>query len=249
MNANGAEQLVAPGLADRVLARALRAGGDLAEVFCEERSGFGLAIDESRVERVQRGGERGAGIRVVAGETTYFAHVDGLGEADLERAADAAAAALPGDRREPAALAVPRPPRLQEVAVDPAGVEAARKAELVRACDERARAAGAEVAQVQASYGESRRRVLVANSDGLLATDDRTRVRLRVQVVARRGERVETGFETLGGHRGFELVDGGAGERIAAEAAQKALTVLRADPAPAGSMPVVVGGGFGGGVV
>src|ERR671934_1231948 len=104
MNANGAEQLVAPELAERVLARALRAGGDLAEVFCEERSGFGLAIDESRVERVQRGGERGAGIRMVAGETTYFAHVDGLGEADLERAADAAAAAVRAERSEAQAL-------------------------------------------------------------------------------------------------------------------------------------------------
>src|ERR671934_1788161 len=122
MNANGAEQLVAPELAERVLARALRAGGDLAEVFCEERSGFGLAVDESRVERVQRGGERGAGVRVVAGETTYFAHVDGLAEADLERAAEAAAAALRGERREPAALEPAEPAPLQEIAVDPAAV-------------------------------------------------------------------------------------------------------------------------------
>src|SRR5262249_59853333 len=150
------------------------------------------------------------------------------------------------DRGEPAALAAPRPTRLQEIAVDPAGVDAARKADLVRACDERARAAGAEVNQVQASYAENRRRVLVANSDGLLATDDRTRVRLGVQVVARRDERVETGFETLGGHRGFELVDGGAGERVADVAATIALTLLDAGPAPAGAMPVVVGGGFGG---
>src|SRR5438876_9549049 len=137
MSANGSEPLVASAVAERVLARALRAGGDLAEVFCEERSGFGLAIDESRVERVQRGGERGAGVRVVAGETTYFAHVDGLGEDDLERAADAAAAALRGERREPTALASAPLPRLQEIAVDPAAVEAERKAELVRACDER----------------------------------------------------------------------------------------------------------------
>jgi TldD protein len=246
VSVDGAEPLIAPELAERVLARALRAGGDLAEVFCEERAGFGLAIDESRVERVQRGGERGAGVRVVAGETTYFAHVDGLGEGDLERAADAAAAALSGERREPAGLAAPGPPKLQEIAVDPAGVDAARKAELVRSCDERARAASAAVNQVQASYAENRRRVLVANSDGLLAGDDRTRVRLGVQVVARRDERVETGFETLGGHRGFELVDRGAGERVADVAATIALTLLDADPAPAGAMPVVVGGGFGG---
>src|SRR3954452_16096218 len=83
-------------LAARIVERALRPGGDFAEGFCEERAGLGLAVDESRVERVQRGAERGAGVRVVRGEATYFAHVDGLGAGDLERAADAVAAAAGG---------------------------------------------------------------------------------------------------------------------------------------------------------
>jgi TldD protein len=240
------EPLVERELAERVLARALARGGELAELFCEERSGLSLSIDESRVERAQQGRERGAGVRVVSGDTTFFAHVDGLGEADLTRAADAAAAALHGERAEPTPLHAVEPPELQEIAIPPEEVAAERKAELLRAADERARAAGGDVAQVQASYAEGRRRVAVANSQGVHATDDRTRVRLGAQVVARRADVVETGFETLGGHRGFELVDGGAAEEVAEQAARKALTMLDADPAPAGTMPVVVGGGFGG---
>jgi len=241
-----ARPLIDPLLASSILATALAAGGDFAEVFCEERTGFALSIDESRIERPQRGAERGAGVRVISGDTTYFAHVDGLEEADLERGAKAAAAALRGERREPTALAALTAPSLQDIAVDPGSIAAGRKADLLRACDERARAAGGEIAQVQASYGENRRRVTVANSDGCFAADDRTRVRFGAQVVARRGDRVETGFETLGGHRGYELVDDGAAEAIASEAAQKGLILLDADPAPAGAMPVVVGGGFGG---
>jgi len=86
---------------------------------------------------------------------------------------------------------------------------------------------------------------VVANSAGTYATDDRTRLRLAAQSVARRNGSAEVGFETLGGHAGFEVFDGDPG-RIAERAARKALTLLDADPAPAGSMPVVVGGGFGG---
>jgi TldD protein len=242
---NGAA-LIEPELARRVLARALERGGELAELFCEQRAGFSLSIDESRVERAQRGSERGAGVRVVSGETTYFAHVDGLAEDGLLRAAEAAAAALSGERAEPQPLSAAERPALQEVEVAPEGVPAARKAELLRAVDERARAAGGEVAQVQASYAEGRRRVQVASSEGVHASDDRTRVRLGAQVVARRGDVVETGFETLGAHRGFELVQDGAAEALGEQAAAKALTLLGADPAPAGSMPVVVGKGFGG---
>jgi TldD protein len=63
--------------------------------------------------------------------------------------------------------------------------------------------------------------------------------------VARRGDVVETGAETLGAHRGFELLEEDPGQ-IAEQAAGKALTLLDAGPAPSGSMPVVVGGGFGG---
>ena len=242
----GVAPLIDAELAARVTGRALRNGGDFAEVFCEERAGFGLAVDESRVERVQRGAERGAGVRVVQGETTYFAHVDGLGEDDLERAADAVAAAARGERTEPHALEAAYAARPQEIATPPADVPAERKADLLRACDETARSAGKDVAQVIASYAEGRRLVTVASSDGRFATDERTRVRLGVQAVARREDRVETGFETLGGHSGFELVENGAAERIAERAAGVALTLLDADPAPAGAMPVVVGGGFGG---
>jgi TldD protein len=233
-------------LAGRVLERALARGGDFAELYCEETSTFGIGIDESRVERPQAGSERGAGVRVLDGETAYFAHVDGLGEAELVRAADAAAAALRGERTQPQALSAPAAPALQLIEVAPGEVSAERKADLLRAADEVARRQGPEIAQVSASYAEGRRRIAIFNSEGVAATDDRTRVRFGTQVVARRNGTVETGFQTLGGHRGFELVDGGAAEAIAEEAAKVALTLLGADPAPAGSMPVVVGGGFGG---
>jgi TldD protein len=240
-----AEPLVDEALAERVLARALAHGGDFAEIFCEERRGFSISIDESRVERPQSGSERGAGIRVLDGEITRLAHVDGLAEGDLIGAADGLSAALRGDSAGPVSISAATPPSLQEIEVDPATVPAERKADLVRELDERARSTGPEVAQVSASYTEGRRRVDIANSDGLRALDDRTRVRIGAQVVARKDGTVETGFETLGAHRGYELLEDDPG-RIAEQAAGKALTLLGADPAPAGEMTVVVGGGFGG---
>jgi TldD protein len=239
------QTLLEDAVASRVLERALARGGDFAEIFCEERAGFGISIDESRVERPQSGRERGAGIRVVSGDSTRFAHVDGLAEDDLLRAADALAAAQQGAATAVLPIEAAAPPKLQEIEIDPASVRAERKAELLRELDERARAAGGEVAQVSASYSEGRRRVDVANSEGLRASDDRTRVRLGVQVVAHRDDAVETGFETLGAHRGFELLEEDPA-RIAEQAARKALELVGADPAPAGEMTVVVGGGFGG---
>ncbi|HET9163539.1 MAG TPA: TldD/PmbA family protein [Solirubrobacterales bacterium] len=241
---SGPAQLLDPEVAERVLARALARGGEFAEVFAERRGGFTLAIDESRIESVQSGAEAGAGVRVLSGGTTYFAHVDGLDPADLERAADEAAAALRAERVEPRPLSS-EAPSPQPIERPPDAVGAERKAELLRELDQRVRGAGGEIAQATASYGESRREVAIANSDGLFSGDDRTRVRIGVQAVARRGERVETGAETLGAARGFELFEDDPAS-IAESAARKALTLLDAGPAPTGTMPVVVGGGFGG---
>ena len=146
--------------------------------------------------------------------------------------------------REPAALSAPRPAAEHAIQTHPEDVDAARKADLLRAAEQEARGAGAAVSQARIGYAEGRRVVEVFNSDGVAASDDRTRVRLAAQVVARDGDRVETGSDTSGGHAGFELLDGG--EETGAKAARRALTLLDAVDAPTGRMPVVVGNGFGG---
>ena len=238
-------------LAGRVLERALMHGGDLAELYVEDRRGFALSLDDGRVERPMAGAERGASVRVVRGEASYFGYVDGLGEEGLTRVAGSVAEAVRGDLREPRRPGPCRPAEGHPIVRRPEDVDAAVKADLLRSCDERARAAGSEVVQVTVGYTESRRLIEIYNSDGLAASDDRTRMRLSTQVVARRaGEgdapaRVETGADTRGGHAGFELLAEDP-EAVAESAARKALTMLDAVDAPTGRLPVVVGNGFGG---
>ena len=244
MPAEGAP-LYEPPLAQGLLARALANGGEFAELYAERRSSFSVALDDGRVERAQSGDDLGASVRVIASGSTYFGHVDGLAGLDLERLADSVAAAVRGASTAPRALKAVQGTREQRIGQRPEQVEPERKASMLRECDERARETGTEIVQVSAAYNEERRQVQVANSDGLLASDDRTRVRLGVQAVGRRDDRVETGSESLAGHAGFELFDGDFA-MVAEQAAHRALTMLEARSAPAGRMTVVVGNGFGG---
>ena len=184
-------------------------------------------------------------MRVVRGDSTYYGHVDGLDEPDLLRAAESVSQALRGEPRRPAALPTAKLAAGHPIERPPGEVPAAAKADLLRACDERARSHGPEVAQVRVGYAEARRRVEVFDSEGRAGADDRTRTRLAAQVVARRNGRVETGTETAGRHAGLEAL-GERPEDIAASAARKALAMLEAVDAPTGRLPVVVGNGFGG---
>ena len=65
------------------LDHALRNGGDFAEVFVEDRRSSSARYDEGRAEELVSGRERGAGIRVVRGDTTGFAHTADLSPAGL----------------------------------------------------------------------------------------------------------------------------------------------------------------------
>jgi TldD protein len=238
--------LIGEEVAARVLERALAHGGDFGEVYAEDRYGFAVGLDDSKLERPQTGRERGASVRVVHGEATYFGHVDGLAEDDLLRVAESVSQAVrAGDSRTPAALKAPSSELVHPIKERPEEVDAARKAQLLRDCDERARGESGDVTQVMASYAENRRIVEIFNSEGIAAGDDRTRVRLGVQVIAKRDSRVETGHETLGGHVGFEILETDPTD-VAQRAARKAVIALDAVDAPSGKMPVVVGNAFGG---
>jgi TldD protein len=228
--------------------RALRRGGDFAEVFVEDRRSLGLSLEERRVERAAGGREAGFGVRLTSGERTFYAYSDEIDEANLERAADAVASAVRGGGSAQASDLgeVRRAGDAAAVKVPPASVETGAKAGLLRAADEAARSSGPAVHQVAASYLESRQRVLVANSLGAYVGDDRTRVRLTVNVVARRDGVIQTGYESLGGSQGFEIMGDEVATTLAREAAAKAVAMLDARPAPSGPMAVVLGNGFGG---
>jgi TldD protein len=240
--------MIATEAVQAALARALRRGGDFADCFVEQRHAASVSMEDSRVERVQAGTEQGAGIRVVSGLTTAFAYTDDLSPDGLLRAADAAAAAARGGDGSAAVLDLrERPSGEQRVTMPPDDVDTARKVDVLRRADEVARAESGDVRQLTAVFAQGVQSILVANSDGTLARDRRTRVRLMVQAVAARGSEVQSGTETPGAGRGFEHFDDGAVAEVAARAAaQRAVLLLDADPAPSGTMPVVLGNGFGG---
>jgi TldD protein len=81
---------------ERVLSTAMRSGADFAEIYAEDKRTTSAGLDDGRIEQVRSGRDRGAGIRVVAGETTGFAHTADLSESGLRAAAEAAAAAASG---------------------------------------------------------------------------------------------------------------------------------------------------------
>jgi TldD protein len=222
--------LVEPDVLERVLHSALQRGGDFAEVFVEDRTTNGISLDDRKVEELSSGHDRGAGIRVVVGETTGFAHTADLSEKGLRAAAEAASAVARegGARTRTVALSERSFPPPHGLGGPPADVSKATKVELLFRADDVARSKSSSVVQVSAGYGDSRRRTQIANSDGLLTGDERVRTRFSVRCVAAGDAGMQTGLETLALTLGFEMFERRSVEVIAEEAARRAVSKLQA---------------------
>jgi TldD protein len=240
-------ELVDEALAARVLQRALATGGEFAELFVEDRRGSVIGLDDGRIEQLSSGHERGAGIRVVAGSTTGFAHTADLSERGLLAAAEAASGAARSSCTEhKVAMSARHVDKRAEVEIFPSDVGKQAKVELLLRADNAARSESGSVRQVGATYRESRRQVLVANSEGVFSSDDRVRVRFGVSVTASGDAGMQTGSESVGATAGFELFSRHDVEEMARAAAGRAVRKLKARPAPTGTMPVVIRCGSGG---
>ncbi len=233
-------------LVQEVLVEAAARGGDLAEIYVEDRTSTSLRIDDSRIEDVSSGRDTGAGIRVIAGERSSYAYTNLLTSEALIEAARSARAGLSEGPTPVRALKRVEPGARNPVELAPDSIEPSEKVEALKRANDAARAEGGEVRQVMGSYGEVHQRVLIASTEGRLATDDRTRVRFAVQVVAARDGEIATGFEAPGHSGGFELLRARPPEDLGRKAARKALRMLDARPSPAGEFPVVLAPGTGG---
>jgi len=232
----------------RVLGAGLERGADFAEIFVEEKRSSSALLDDGRVEELSSGRDRGAGIRVVVGGSTGFAHTSDLSEEGLLAATRTAAAAARGSAGGVRVVDLDRvdAPRPNEVEVPPSEVPKARKVELLVSADEQARNVDPAITQVTARYADSQRRILVANSDGVLAEDEQVRTLFSVSCVASGDAGMQTGRESIGRTIGFELFDRYDVDELARSAARRARLKLDARPAPSGEMPVVIGPGGGG---
>lgn len=235
-------------IAAEVLEKALSSGGTFSEIFFEDTLVNSLVMRNDTVETVSSGRKHGAGVRLFCGTRCLYAYTNDTSRAGLlDCAAKVAAAAQCAEKADVAPLTRRRFADMQPAERLPADVEHQKRLVIMRDCNRVIREVSPEIVQAQAVWSDVDQRVWIANSEGLFVHDRRTRTRLVMMAVASDGKENQTGFEGPGAMRGFELferkIDATEHAKIAAKTA---LTMLHAPMCPAGVMPVVMAGGFGG---
>ncbi|GAB6156861.1 TldD/PmbA family protein [Desulfotomaculum varum] len=234
-----------------VLSVALANGGDFADIFLEEKQTTGIGLEAGRIERVNSGLDAGAGIRVLSGEATAYAYTNDTSKQGLLAAAKIVSHAAQGGQKDLQLNLTTLKPLVDfQIKTRPGSVSTQAKVELVKRVEQAARAVDREkIKQVIVGYGDTVQKVTIANSEGTYVEDERVRTRLMVNVVAAENGNIQTGYDAIGSHAGFEIFDDCNPEQFARTAARRAVKMLTARPAPAGKMPVVMAGEAGGTMV
>ncbi len=238
-------------LVRQILVAARRGGADFAEVYVERWRRRSLRVLDGEVKEANSGLEYGAGLRLFFGLEVVYAYTNDLTPQALRALTDdltrlkgqggrvdaTGRGGLDFRRASAAGLHAPQVP-----------FDARPKhyrLERLREADGAARVAP-EIRQVEAVFQEWEQEVLVAHTEGAWVEDRRVRTRLNVQAIAQDGAVVQTGVAWRGLGVGLELFDEYPPATLGRTAGEQAMTNLRARPAPAGTMPAVIGPAFGG---
>ncbi|KIE94649.1 putative protease TldD [Actinobacillus pleuropneumoniae] len=225
---------------------------------------FQLSQDESwslEDSIIKEGGfyiDRGFGVRAVSGEKTGFAYADQIGLSQLEQCATAARSITNASGQLSVKSFKQTNAIKRYVSVNPLDtLSREQKVELLHLVDKVARAEDPRVIQVNAGLSAVYEEMLVAATDGTLAADIRPLVRLSVSVLVEENGKRERGSAGAGGRFGLnwffepqvvngEMTGDTRAVYLAKEAVRMALVNLGAMPAPAGTMPIVLGAGWPG---
>jgi TldD protein len=234
-------------LLEELLGIAVSTGADFAEVFAQRERVEQIHLVSSRIETVKDNLISGVGIRAFVGTKTFYASTSDTSRKGLLRCAAAVAGAVGDSNGAMTKIDLtPDAVSTEQVRFAPDSVDARRKADVLREAAEAASSLDERISQVQATYQDVDRRILVANTEGLCREDRKIRTRLSVNAVASKDGENQSGFYGPGGGVGFEFFESVSPRSVGERAARQALTNLSAVYCPAGVMTVAIENGFGG---
>ena len=234
-------------LVEKILNEALSTGGDFAEIFVEKKNNCGLFMIDGKIESSLSGRDFGIGIRIFKDLYSVYGYTNDMTEENLLKTARKIAEAVKGTRADITINLLKQDiENYNKIEIYPETVLKKNKIDIMRRGYTAAKEYDSEISQVRVSYSDSKQNILVANSEGIWAEDERVRGRIRIESVASSGTEMQTGSMGPGASKGFEFFEKMDVESYGREASRIAKTILHADYSPSGKMPVIIDNGFGG---
>ncbi|WP_218309319.1 metalloprotease TldD [Alteromonas antoniana] len=237
---------------EKALGQIHRHDTDFADLYFQSSQHETWVLEDGIIKEGSYNIERGVGVRAISGEKTGFAYSDEISPEALTKACQAARTIAPeGGNAKVAALTNGKYTARYQSDNPILAMQDAEKISLLKTVDAYIRKKEPGINQVVVSLSGVYEEVLIAASDGTLATDIRPLVRLNCSVLMEKGERRERGSAGAGGRYAYSFFTQDENgkpyyEQLADDALHMARVNMEAIASPAGTMPVVLGNGWPG---
>ena len=234
-------------LAEEILGVAVSTGADFAEVFCELTRNGGIRLVDGQIDTITDNTISGVGIRAFLGTRTVYGSTSDISYEGLISCAKSVAAAM-GDKNAPKniVLTEKKVNDIHPVKTIPSKASLKMRTDILREGCVAAKNHDERIVQVMGNLLTVERSIQIANTEGLLVTDNHTRTRIAVSAVASDGHENQSGFFGPGRSMGLEMFEFISPAETGRIAAKQSITNLEADYCPAGQMTVAIENGFGG---
>lgn len=233
--------------ARKVLTRMLGGNTVYADTFSETNVYTLIHLESGRIEKLEKGFDRGVGLRLISPWKTFYASTNTIEEGALLDLAESlsrfSAAPARGGLAEERRLEAEYP---LKPAVDPETVSIADKMAVVKDLESLVRRMEKRIVQVRIIYRDSLQHVEICNSEGFRIDDRRRQVVLSLLIIGEDSGEMQTAYEAVGGAYGFEFFTGGLVEELAHKTVSRLTGLLRAQEAPTGTKTVVLASEAGG---
>ncbi len=226
-----------------ILSNLLSQGGEYGDIFYEKSRATRMEFEGGKLSKVSHGYDEGVGIRLIKEGKTLYGYTT---QPTFKNLMFIAKTLARGEGYGPIAVGKCYVEGWTPTIVDPDIVDLKFRLDILKRADEKARSYGNRIKQVLCVLADKTREILTVNTLGEMAEDIQKRVVFFVEVVASDGEILQKGYESMGGKKGFEIFEEIPPERVAQKAAERALLMLTAKPAPAGVFTVVLSSKAGG---
>lgn len=221
---------------------------DNGELFLEYSQNEGLLLEDGQVKKANFSSDKGFGLRTVEGEHIGFAYSGELSKQSLKRAVSTVRSIHNGTGKasNQRVSGHNKTLYLGDNPVIESSLE--EKVLLLQKIDKYIRDKENLVKQVVISLGAHWQVIYIINAGGKQIADVRPMTRISVNIILEKNNRRESGHSGAGGRKGYKelLNNSSIWMNIADRALAEANTNLKARPAPAGEMTVVLGSGWPG---
>lgn len=233
-------------LAEKAVKQAQGLGVEYADVRAQHVNSTSIRLTNDRFEQAVSGVDQGLGIRVLYRGAWGFSSTSSLDGKDVEETVKTAfkiAKATSKGVKEKATVRSVKPVKdkvtdrtsqpLPEIGID-------KKMELVLGFSKTVRDYSSKIVSATLAYEDGAGQKAVVSSDGANILTNLSRVFVGVNAVAKQADKLTSARERLGKIGGYELFQEKNGREIMKKAAERAVNLLKAKPAPSGRYTVIV---------